>query len=162
MMSKALIVLSLLLFNQIVGSKESSMQQAEAPPTEATLLGIDLNENQVRDDVERRIDELYSDPGIRIILKNGARIFGQMILASGTAGNRDNDRVSEASARFIWCLHNYSPSDSRRNLATLKALVINTEARREAYVRYEISRYGTTQELPRVNLDECTSDDLEK
>ena len=50
--------------------------------------------------VEDAIDELYNDTNIRIILKNGAYIYQQAMLASQTPSNDDDEKVSLAFGRL--------------------------------------------------------------
>ena len=144
MMNKVLIIFSLLFFNGI---------GLHAFQIDNVFLGVDLNQNQVRDDVEDMIDEWYPDPNMQVILRNGARAFLQAMLASETIDNRDNEDASEMFARFNWCLNLFSTDEI--DLPTIKLLVVNTEARRKAYREYDRSRHGTIQGVVEVDRSEC-------
>ncbi len=107
--------------------------------------------------VEDAIDELYSDTNIRVILKNGAYIYQQAMLASQTLSNDDDEKVSLAFGRFAVCLYEFSSYPTRfEQLAILRSLVIDTEERLTAYQRYNSGRHGTIMEAaPNINLSEC-------
>ena len=83
------------------------------------LTGWDRDGNGVRDDVQPAIRQLYEDAGIVAVLENGARSYQQAILASRTASAGDDAAASEAIARFLWCLNEYSGFNSWEDLATL-------------------------------------------
>ena len=129
---------------------------AHTSQTDMALLGEDFNQNQVRDDVEDVIDELFSDTNIRIILKNGARIYQQAMLASQTPSNDDDEEVSLAFGHFAVCLYEFSDSSTaRQRLAILRSLVLDTEERWMAYQKYNSGRHGTIMDGSNINLSEC-------
>ena len=120
--------------------------------------------NQLRDDVERIIDNLYSDPDLRIILKDGARVYQRAMLASETEDSLDDERVSEETGRYVACVYRYYPDDSweeaHESVTTLRKTVLNTPTRREAYRRYSLGRHGTVMGLSNITLEECLTDGI--
>ena len=120
------------------------------------LTGWDGDQDGVRDDVQSAIGRLYEDPDIRTVLANGARSYQQAILASRTPGDSDDAAASEAIARFLWCLNEYSGLNSWEDLATLRALVLNTEARRVAYREFDTDPRGLIRRVVSSTRQECT------
>ena len=105
--------------------------------------------------VEDSIDESFSDTNIRIILKNGAYIYQQALLASQTPSNDDDEKVSLAFGRFAECLYDFSdPSTARQRLAILTSLVLDTEERLTAYQKYDLGRGGTIMDPVNINRSE--------
>ena len=151
-----MIVFSLCVFGQVAGSGVSHALQVNNTD-DAVLLGGDADQNGVRDDVEGLIDELYTNPDIRIILRKGARALTQAMLASLTADDRDDDAASEATMHYSQCLAEYSRRDARVNHAILSSLVIDTQERWDAYARYDRGRHGTIQDVAPVDYSECIS-----
>ena len=97
-------------------------------------------------------------PDIRIIMRHGVRAYTQAMLASQTADLGDDEKASEAFARLAFCLLEHSRKDARRNLATIKALVFDTQARQEAFFQYDRLRGGTIQEGASMSYSECISE----
>lgn len=123
-----------------------------------TLLGIDLNQNGVRDDVESLIkaDQTLSATG-KAILMAGAKAY-QMALKSTTtqtASDSDNDKASNLMMSFISCLSLHYKDDRRLALSKLKTLHLNTEKRVNAYLAYNQSRNGTIQNASTKTPEQC-------
>ena len=123
-----------------------------AHPTDQGVVGValtgwDMDEDGLRDDVREAIRELYGDAGTRNIMNNGTRAYQRALLASTTNLEDDDASAAEAIARFIWCLNEHPGINSGRELARLRSLVLDTEARYTAYERFDAGRQYT---LPRV------------
>ena len=106
-----------------------------------TLEGIDVNSDGVRDDVERALYELHKESfNNRQILKIGARAYQQTLLASGTPDDRDDDAASATDSLFAGCLVDHSDMDASTAIATVQALMFNTDDRVAAYRAYSAGR----------------------
>ena len=126
------------------------------PASLDTLEGIDVNGDGVRDDVERALYELHEDSfNNREILKNGARAYQEALVASATPDDRDDDAADAAGTRFATCLVKHSDMDVSKEIATVKALMLNTNDRVAAYRVYTASRHGAVQSIPTVGSEDC-------
>ena len=122
----------------------------------STLVGVDSNANGLRDDVELVIQDMYEDnPEDMQILNMGVRAIQMQLESTMTGTDQDSDAASEMTAMFIYCLMEHSSMDEDKGLTLLTSLMINTEARRQAYDSYDASRDGTIQRVVSVSRDEC-------
>ncbi len=121
-----------------------------------TLLGVDLNHNGIRDDVESLIeaDQTLSSAG-KAIFMTGAKAYQTALKSTTTQADSDNDKASNQMMTFISCLSLHYKDDRRQALSKLKMLQLNTEKRVNAYLAYNQSRNGTVQNLSDKTLEQC-------
>jgi len=109
----------------------------ELPPepdkalNDSTLLGIDSNNNGVRDDVERKIYEKYPVKLQRTLLMDGARVFQEIairpiaeakeivkevtrVLNCGTYLRRKDERIRSYNFEFVGYLENLTYNNQER------------------------------------------------
>jgi hypothetical protein len=110
----------------------------------ATLLGVDVNKNGVRDDVERWIFKTYEHPIVQAVAMQNARAF-QIILADPSKA-RDTVKFTEATTD---CSGYYEYQDSRHIISKRKdlheesrAIVLNTRERSRAYYEFNQALSG--------------------
>ena len=110
----------------------------------ATLLGVDANNNGVRDDVERWIFKEYDEPIVQAVAMQNARAF-QIILADPSKA-RETDKLIEAQ---IDCESYYQHQDPRRLIPRetflhkeSRPLMLNTKERNRAYYEYNQALSG--------------------
>ncbi len=98
-----------------------------------TLEGIDSDNDGVRDDVQRYIRLTYSESArTRAVLSQYASSLGTFL---GAALGGDPTAASQALTAAVDCA-TASPEDvSRIELATVKATLLNTRARSQAFIR---------------------------
>ena len=111
---------------------------------DSTLLGIDSNNNGVRDDVERWIFEEYKEPIVQAVAMQNARAFGIILVEPSRA--RETIKFSDA---LIECQSYYKYQDSRkiieRGTSLIKEsrpLILNTRERNRAYYEYNQALSG--------------------
>lgn len=113
------------------------------PDTElnnATLQGIDSNDNGIRDDVERKIIKTYQEP-IKIEFMFSAAKLDQEIL--GDSEGLEKELANKAS-RIIECKMYLRQNNIRigRIFGFLEDNTYNTKERVQKYMRYNISLSG--------------------
>lgn len=122
-----------------------------------TLEGIDVNGDGVRDEVERALYALNEDSfNNRVILNSGARALQEALVASTTSDDRDDDAASASIAHFVTCLMAHSDMNVTREIATVEALMLNTDDRVAAYRAYSAGRHGTVQGILTVTAEDCS------
>jgi len=107
----------------------------------STLLGIDSNNNGVRDDVERWIYKTYKQPIEIGIFMQSARAYNMVIVDPSKAKEtkKYSDNVVSCSAYWIF-VHKPIPFDEYDfydNKIELRKVQFNTVKRHMAYTRYE-------------------------
>ena len=110
----------------------------------ATLLGIDSNNNGVRDDVERWIFKTYEHPIVQAVAMQNARAF-QIILVDPSKA-RETDKLMENQTD---CQSYYMHQDSKKLIPRGKSLykesrplILNTRERNRAYYEYNQALSG--------------------
>lgn len=119
---------------QVLGEPRFALPPDPGAAGEATLAGIDANGNGIRDDVERWIYQTYPDSEkLRQALIQEYYPLQNMII-NGDAQDRDAvyDDMNELG-RAGECLHYVHPDKPHTISAALKAEIINSGARTEAY-----------------------------
>ncbi len=108
----------------------------------ATLLGVDVNKNGVRDDVERWIFKTYEHPIVQAVAMQNARAF-QIILADPSKAREMHFIVENALDcnyyyKYYSKENNGSTLISRQQSITQESLpyVLNTRERSRAYYEY--------------------------
>ncbi|WP_345975308.1 hypothetical protein [Sulfurimonas sp. HSL3-7] len=110
----------------------------------STLLGIDSNNNGVRDDVERWIFAEYDHPIVQAVAMQNARAF-QIILVDPSKA-RETDKLMENQTD---CQSYYMHQDSKKLIPRGKSLykesrplILNTRERNRAYYEYNQALSG--------------------
>lgn len=120
---------------QILGDPNLNLPPDPGPAGDATLEGVDANNNGVRDDIERWIALNYRDSEkTRQALTQTFYTF-QNFMVHARQGDRDavyNDMT--ALQRSSECLHYIRPDDAYILVRELKSEVINTSERVYAYL----------------------------
>ena len=105
-----------------------------------SLLGIDSNENAIRDDVERAIYERHAESRLRMdLLGSGAQAI-QRILATSVATGITDPGAGAAYERYRVCMVNYSGTEARAEMQWLEAKMLDNEKRHEAWERHAESQ----------------------
>lgn len=110
----------------------------------ATLLGIDSNNNGVRDDVERWIFKTYDEPIVQAVAMQNARAF-QIILADLSKARETTKTMEDV----IDCQGYYKYQDDKKLIPRDKSLlkesrpiILNTRERSRAYYEYNQALSG--------------------
>ncbi|GIT98506.1 hypothetical protein [Sulfurovum sp. TSL1] len=118
----------------------------------STLLGIDSNNNGVRDDVERWIYKTYKDKHpIHIdIAMQGARAKQKMLKDPSKAKEIHNQVVAplDCESYFRVCIEQ-PIINNRINDKYFRKIIFNTSARMEAYIQYDSLLSGDSYTIPR-------------
>jgi len=104
----------------------------------ATLLGVDANENGVRDDVERWIFKTYEHPIVQAVAMQNARAF-QIILADPSKARETRKLTSESINCQIYYQYDSNKSilPKERSLhKESRPIILNTRERNRAYYEY--------------------------
>jgi len=111
---------------------------------DSTLLGIDVNSNGVRDDVERWIFKEYKEPIVQAVALQNARAFGKILVDPSRA--RETVKFTEATTD---CEGYYEYQDSRHLIPKRKSLheesrplILNTRERSHAYYEFNQALSG--------------------
>lgn len=111
----------------------------------ATLLGIDVNHDGVRDDIEHIIYQLHKDnPGHRHVLAIGTRALTEA-MKSSVDSSLNKVAIGDQISIFISCFINTTTMDYRKDFGMIKAIILNTEQRATAYQHYNQARSGSVQ-----------------
>ncbi|MCD6259476.1 MAG: hypothetical protein J7J31_07725 [Helicobacteraceae bacterium] len=110
----------------------------------STLLGIDTNDNGVRDDVERWVYQEYDEPIVQAVAMQNARAF-QIILVDPSKA-RETTKFMEAR---LDCQSYYMYQDERKLIPRgtslhkeSRPLMLNTRERNRAYYEYNQALSG--------------------
>lgn len=130
-----------------------------------TLLGIDSNNNGVRDDVERWIYLSYKEPIERGIFMQSARAYQKVIVDPSKAHETVVYLDMALSCEFYW---QYEAKDNNetylldeyKNMGKeIKAVQFNTLARHMAYERYNAEFSGEILSSPPTSKGNCKFDE---
>jgi len=128
-----------------------------------TLLGIDTNNNGVRDDVERWIYETYDNPIERGIFMQSARAYQKVIVDPSKAHETVRYSDDVLSCEFYWIYESSpKPFDKYKHFANrkeLKKIQFNTLKRHMAYERYNAEFNGEVFGAPPTSKDKCEFDE---
>ncbi len=110
----------------------------------ATLLGVDSNNNGVRDDVERWIFKTYDEPIVQAVAMQNARAF-QIILADPSKARETKKFMEDV----VDCQGYYKYQDENKLIPRRKSLykeqrpvVLNTRERNRAYYERNLALSG--------------------
>lgn len=98
-----------------------------------TVAGIDSNGNGVRDDAERYVLQNTTPGTMRQMLLSRAKLFQSTLIQSTPS------TLPDSLMRNLECLYSLDESAARAQSAGLLAEVVNTEARAEAYIAFDVA-----------------------
>ncbi|RUM62499.1 MAG: hypothetical protein DSZ03_06640, partial [Sulfurimonas sp.] len=132
----------------------------------ATLLGIDVNNNGVRDDVERWIYETYNHPIERGLFMQSARAYQIVIVDPSKAHETVKYSDATLSCIFYWRYDALDNNESflldknkdRIAIKELKKIQFNSIARHIAYQKYNAEFHGKVLSSPSSSKDNCEFD----
>lgn len=132
--------------------------EPDAEAGRQTVPGIDTNGNGVRDDVEHSLYRLYPlDTPRRETLLIGAQAVQMVLLAAGSENPQSaGNAASQRAAEFIACAFASRIPGVLNDTDAVDFFVLNTEARLQAYLAYEVSRAGTVQRAIDPNSANCS------
>ncbi len=131
----------------------------------ATLLGVDVNDNGVRDDVERWIYETYSHPIERGIFMQSSRAYNKVIVDPSRAKETTKYIDNSTSCEFYWT---YKANDNNENFVLeryrdlekeIRGIQFNTLTRHMAYERFNAEFNGEVFSSPVTSKDKCEFDE---
>lgn len=142
----------------------------ELPPkpdvamNDSTLLGIDSNNNGVRDDVERYIIQTYNHSIEVGILMQSARAYNMVIVDPAKAQEVVVYSDNSLSCQFYWIHENnenfhLDRSQNAEMRKELKKVQFNTLQRHMAYKRYNAKFHGKVLTSPKASKEKCEFDD---
>ncbi len=132
---------------------------------DSTLLGIDTNNNGVRDDVERWIYETYDHPIERGIFMQSARAYQKVIVDPSRAHEMVKYSDDVLSCEFYWT---YDSKDNNEDFildeyrdydSELKKIQFNTLKRHISYEKFNAEFNGEVFGAPKASKDKCEFDD---
>ena len=126
------------------------------------LLGIDKNNDGVRDDVERWIYKTYFHPEERGIMLQSAYAYQQIIIDPSQAHETMHFIRDAFSCERYWITHKQELKDKYRYKETdheVKKIQFNTITRHIAYKKYLGNLSGGVYSLPKVSKDKCLFDE---
>ncbi len=111
------------------GSESSS----STPVAASSLAGTDADHNGVRDDIDTYIDSMAADADTKRALRQYAKAAQSSILDANDAGKS----VTHVTERFraLECLMARRPADFHPIFVELRARVLDTNPRSEAYLK---------------------------
>ncbi len=131
----------------------------------ATLLGVDVNHNGVRDDVERWIYKTYRNPIERGIFMQSARAYQKVIVDPKRAHETTRYIDDAYSCEAYWTFKSQDNNKSfklymYRDLEKeISKIQFNTIKRYMAYQRFNAEFNGETFDSPKASKDKCEFDE---
>jgi len=131
----------------------------------ATLLGVDVNHNGVRDDVERWIYKTYRNPIERGIFMQSARAYQKVIVDPKRAHETTRYIDDAYSCEAYWTFKSQDNNESfkldmYRDLEKeISKIQFNTIKRHIAYQRFNAEFNGETFDSPKASKDKCQFDE---
>jgi hypothetical protein len=132
---------------------------------DSTLLGIDVNDNGVRDDVERWIYKTYDHPIERGIFMQSARAYQKVIVDPSKAHETTVYIDDSVSCEFYWTYDSKNNNetfslDRYRDLEKeIKLIQFNTLQRHMAYERFNAEFNGEVFGAPSASKNKCEFDE---
>ena len=128
----------------------------------STLLGIDSNNNGVRDDVERWIYKTYTNPIERGIFMQSARAYNIVIVDPGLA-SETKQYLSNVSSCEYYLLENDKEFAEKYSfiylLKELRKIQFNTIKRHMAHERYQGELSGGVYPVSPADKTKCEFDE---
>jgi hypothetical protein len=133
---------------------------ARLPPAsndpKATLLGDDVDDDGVRDDMEARILEMYPlSKETREAARQSLTVLSEILAAGDTGTELDVEEVAEKVAKSINCLHSLDAFDYRA-YKLLRAMMLDTPERIAAFQAFDGKMSGKVQDTVEAQPGECT------
>ncbi len=130
---------------------------------DSTLLGVDVNGNGVRDDVERWIYETYDQPIERGIFMQSARAYQKVIVDPKKAHETVKYTDDVLSCEFYW-IYERSPRPFNKyehfqHRKEFKKVQFNTVKRWMAYERFNAEFNGEVFSAPPTSKQKCEFDE---
>jgi len=128
----------------------------------ATLLGIDVNNNGVRDDVERWIYETYDHPIERGIFMQSSRAYNSLLTTPLVKHQPNKDMRNTTSCQFYWEDNNdyIAKKYEYKYFSTdINTVQFNTVKRMVARRKYELSLSGGVYSIPSASKEKCEFDE---
>ena len=145
--------------------EEIDVEQLPPNPGESglvTLEGVDSNNNEIRDDIEVRILELYPlDRDMRLVQSYGAVAFQEALVAAQANSDVDADTAMQKISDWVGCMRilqesgNMTTRELDIEMAMLNSLVTNTQTRVENKLEFNNMRGGTAYRLSTPTLQDC-------
>jgi hypothetical protein len=162
-MKKVIIIYTLLLFSCFANStvcnsdKECKNIKKVYFQDRDRLLGNDLNNDGIRDDVEIAIQKLYpNSKDNRLVARNTAKIYQKILLAYKTQNFPEDDiEASNYLAKLAWCYNAHTNLNAKKEIAKIKFLTLDNKERVEAFEKFKLSRNGTVQSTLKATYNEC-------
>jgi hypothetical protein len=124
----------------------------------ATLLGVDSNNNGVRDDVERWIYKTYDHPIERGLFMQSARAY-QKVIVDPSKAHETTKYIDDAySCRKYWFAHNKELHDKYDYIypsEEISKIQFNTLKRHMAYKRFNAEFSGEVFDSPKADKSKC-------
>lgn len=124
----------------------------DVTPNTALLLGVDANNNGIRDSVEEYIDTIVLNDKQKAVTEYSAKVLQNTILID------TNDEVAlkasgEQQMKYIACMalrfDDYEQNEMLLDLITQQTM--DTQERYDAYERYNAAQFGSTTPIPSGN-----------
>jgi len=127
----------------------------------ATLLGVDVNHNDVRDDVERWIYMTYKNPIEIGLFMQSARAYQKVIEDPSKAHETTKylDDVIDCEVYLKYKKKNHPISRYRNIEKEISQIQFNTIERHIAYQRYNAEFSGEVFSAPTASIDKCHFDE---
>ncbi|MFO0699052.1 MAG: hypothetical protein U0236_07470 [Nitrospira sp.] len=124
-----------------------------SPATAESLVGVDADANGVRDDVDRYIDTTYADPS-SADLNKAVRQYARAVQSSLFDADSPPLSLTHATERFraLECLMARRPTEFHRIFVDVRAQLLNTASRSEAYLKADDQ--VKTQTIPLLPADQ--------
>lgn len=124
--------LSLVLCLALTGCGNGTSESSD--PSVATVAGVDADADGIRDDVESYIDQTYADTATRNALRQYAKAAQSAMVDAGNAALSTTHAVERF--RAIECIMGQRPNDFPTVFSDLRARILNTTLRTNAYCRW--------------------------
>lgn len=147
--------------NQDSGESVNVIEEPNPEENNSSLLGIDLNEDDIRDDLENYLDETYQeDQPVLDYLEKIARqdrLSLKALEASDFVGIKN---LATEQQKTLFCLTLHTGGKRPDIMEGYKAMALNTGERVEAEA--EIDAYKPASEISYSDMEQYCKDFLEK
>jgi hypothetical protein len=130
------LIVTTALFGGLLVSCSGETSQPSSPNATDSVAGVDADANGVRDDVDRYIDTTYADQPSADINK-AVRQYAKAVQSSLIDAENQTRSLTHATERFraLECLMARRPSDFHTIFVDVRAQLLNTASRSEAYLK---------------------------
>lgn len=143
----------MVLFSGLLMSCSAENSPSSSPATAESIAGVDADANGVRDDVDRYIDQTYADQA-SADLNKAVRQYAKAVQSSLVDADSQALSLAHATERFraLECLMARRPSEFHRIFVDVRAQLLNTASRSEAYLKADDQ--VKTQTIPLLPADQ--------